>query len=187
MEIKQTIDNAREKFNKAFEHFEAELKKLRTGRAHPNMLDGIMVEAYGTPTPIIQVATVTAPEAQLLQVSPFDPNNLEAITTAIRDDQSLGFNPIDDGRIIRVPIPALTEDRRRDIAKQLGGKGEDANISMRQARHDALKEADQLKKDKSLSDDDYKHLQNQLDEMIQEYKHKIDQASKAKEEEILTI
>ena len=187
MEIKQILDSAREKFDKALEHFESELKKLRTGRAHPSMLDSIIVEAYGTPMPIIQVATVTTPEAQLLQVSPFDPNNLEAISNAIRDDQSLGFNPVDDGRIIRVPIPPLTEERRKEIAKQLNGKAEDANIAMRQARHDGLKEADQLKKDKSLSDDDYKHLQNQLDEMIQEYKQKIEQVSKQKEQEILTI
>lgn len=187
METKQILDSTRDKFNKAYEHFEGELSKLRTGRAHASMLDSIMVEAYGTPTPLNQVATVTAPEATLIQISPYDPNNLAMITQAIKEDQALGLNPTDDGRIIRVPIPPLTEERRRDIAKQLGGKAEDANIAMRQARHEALKEADQLKKDSSLSDDDYKHLQNQLDELIQEFKQKIDESSKAKEKEILTI
>lgn len=187
METKQIIDSTKDKFNKALQHFNGELAKLRTGRAHASMLDGIMVEAYGTPTPINQVATVSAPEATLIQVSPFDPNNLEVIVKAIKEDQALGLNPTDDGRIIRIPIPPLTEERRKEIAKQLSGKAEDANISMRQARHDGLKEADQLKKDKAISEDDYKHLQNQLDELVQEYKQKIDTASKAKEQEILTI
>jgi ribosome recycling factor len=187
METKQILDNARDKFKKALEHFESEIGKLRTGRAHPSMLEGVMVEAYGAPMPLNQVATVSAPEATLIQISPFDPNNLEAINQAIKENQSLGLNPTDDGRIIRVPIPALTEERRKEIAKQLGVKAEDANIAMRQARHDALKEGEQLKKDKAISDDDYKHLQNQLDEMIQEFKQKIDASSKAKEQEILTI
>src|SRR5680860_156447 len=99
-----------EKFELALDHFEDELKKIRTGRAHPGQLDGIKVEVYGTMTPLNQVSNITAPEAQLLQVTPFDPSNMQAISAAIRADQSQGFNPSDDGRIIRVPVPALTED-----------------------------------------------------------------------------
>jgi len=86
------------------------------------MLDGVVVEAYGTPMPLNQVATVTAPEAQMIQITPFDPSNIQAIATAIRNNPSLGMNPSDDGRVVRVPVPALTEDRRRDIVKQVGQK-----------------------------------------------------------------
>ena len=100
-----------EKMNAAFGFFQDELKKVRTGRAHAGMLDGVMVEAYGTKMPLNQVANITAPEAQMLLVTPFDPGNITAITSAIRDNQSLGFNPSDDGRVVRVPVPALTEER----------------------------------------------------------------------------
>ncbi len=124
------VAEADAKFKKAVEHFEEELKKIRTGRAHPGMLDGVMVEAYGVQMPLIQVGTVTAPEAQLLQISPFDPGNIQSIASAIRDNPSLGLNPSDDGRVVRIPIPALTEDRRREIAKQLSGKAEDCNIAI---------------------------------------------------------
>jgi len=110
-----------DKMDHVLEHFADELKKVRTGRAHPDMLSGVVVEAYGQKMPLNQVANVTAPEAQQLLVSPFDPSNIGAITQAIRDDQALGLNPSDDGRVVRVPIPALTEERRHDLVKQLGG------------------------------------------------------------------
>ena len=101
------------KMQAAIEHFEHELAKIRTGRAHPGMLDGIKVVAYGTEMPLNQVANITAPEAQLLQITPFDPSNIQAIAASIRNDQGLGLNPSDDGRVVRVPVPPLTEDRRR--------------------------------------------------------------------------
>src|SRR5689334_6538123 len=119
------VTTAKTKFEAAANHFQDELKKLRTGRAHAGMLDGLMVEAYGTPMPLNQVGNVSAPEAQLLQITPFDPNNIEAISAAIRDNPSLGLNPSDDGRVIRIPIPALTEERRREITKQVSAKLED--------------------------------------------------------------
>jgi ribosome recycling factor len=138
MNPNDVITQAKTKFNNSVEHFEEELKKLRTGRAHGGMLDGVMVEAYGTPMPMNQVANVTAPEAQLLQITPFDPSNLTAISAAIRDNQSLGMNPSDDGHVIRVSIPALTEERRREITKQVGAKLEDCMISLRGTRHETL-------------------------------------------------
>src|SRR6478609_6469447 len=122
MNPSQAITDAQTKFQQANEHFSESLKSLRTGRASAAMLDGVMVEAYGTPMPLNQVATVTAPEAQLIQITPFDPSNLEAIVLAIRNDQGLGLNPSDDGRVVRVPVPSLTEERRRDLAKQVGQK-----------------------------------------------------------------
>ena len=147
MNPQDSVGQADDKFKAQIAHFEQELKKLRTGRAHASMLDGVMVVAYGTPMPIIQVGTVSAPEAQLLQITPFDPSNIQAIASAIRDNPSLGMNPSDDGRVVRIPIPALTTERRQQIVKQLGEKIEDSMIALRQVRHDALAKVDQAKKD----------------------------------------
>lgn len=181
------ISAVTEKAKAALSHFEDELKKIRTGRANPAMLDGVMVEAYGTPMPLNQVATVSAPEAQLLQLTPFDPNNLQAIAQAIRDNQALGMNPTDDGRVIRVPIPPLNEERRREIAKQLSTKAEETMIRLRNVRHEAREEAEGQKKAKQMSEDDFTRFDKQLDELMADYKTKIESLSKAKETEIMTV
>jgi ribosome recycling factor len=151
------------------------------------MLDGITVEAYGTEMPLIQVGSIAAPESQLLQITPFDPNNLEAINAAIRDDQSLGMNPMDDGRVVRVPIPPLTEERRKDIVKILGQKVEDAMISMRSVRHDALKELDEAKKNKVISEDEHKRYADQVEEAMSKAKSNAEEVAKTKESEIMTV
>lgn len=171
----------------AVDHLRDELKKIRTGRAHPSMLDGIFVEVYGTKLPLNQAATITAPEPQLIQVTPFDPANVEAIVSAIRTNQSLGFNPSDDGRIVRVPVPQLTEERRHQIVKQLGEKVEDCRIAIRNIRGDGLKDAKNMKNDKKLSEDDYKRVEKDLDKTVAEYQIIIEQITKTKEKEILTI
>ena len=171
----------------AVSHFEDELKKIRTGRAHPSMLDGIFVEVYGTQLPLNQAATITAPEPQLIQVTPFDPANVAAIVAAIRGNQSLGFNPSDDGRIVRVPVPQLTEERRHQIVKQLGEKVEDCRIALRNIRQDGLKDAKNMKNDKQLSEDDFKRVEKDLDTSIAEFQSKIEEITKVKEKEILTI
>ena len=170
----------------ALEHFETELTKVRTGRAHPDMLSSVMVEAYGSPMPLNQVANVTTPEAQLLQVSPFDPSNVKAIADAIRLS-NLGFNPSDDGRIVRVPIPSLTEERRREMVKSLGEKVEDCRIAMRTIRQDALKDAKRMKDAKELSEDDVKMIEKGIDDDMKEYQSKIDEVFRAKEKEVMTI
>lgn len=171
----------------ALEHFEGELRKVQTGRAQPSMLDGVKVEVYGTHMPLNQAANVTAPEPQLLQITPFDPSNITAITTAIRNDQSLGLNPSDDGRVIRVPVPPLTEERRRQIVKQTGEKVEEARIGLRQARQDALQDAKRQKDAKTLTEDDVKAVEKEIDRLMGEYQGKIDAAFKAKEKDILTL
>lgn len=175
------------KMNQAFAHFEDELKKVRTGRSHPSMLDSIFVEAYGQKMPLNQVANITAPEPQMLQVTPFDPSNLQAIATAIRADQSLGFNPSDDGRVVRVPVPPLTEERRKLLVKQTGEKVEEARIALRAIRQDALKEAKRRKDNKELSEDDVKRVEKEVDKLVVDYQEKIDVTFKAKEKDILTI
>jgi ribosome recycling factor len=187
MNPNQIVDEAKKKFDSSVEHLQGELKKLRTGRAQPSMLDGVMVEAYGTQMPLNQAATIITPEAQLLQITPFDPNNLQAIAAAIRNNQSLGLNPTDDGRVVRVPIPPLTEERRRELTKQIGEKVEDCMIVMRGARHDALKSADNAKKDKTMSEDDVKRVEKQIDELMASQKQAVDQLAKTKETELLTV
>lgn len=187
MSPNQIVDQAKTKFNQAITHFQEELKKVRTGRAHPSMLDGIVVEAYGAEMPLIQVGSISTPEPQLLQITPFDPNNLAAISTAIRNNQSLGMNPMDDGRVVRVPVPPLTEERRRDYVKLVGAKTEEAMISLRNARHDAMDTIDKAKKDKDIGEDDAKRLQKQVDDAMNAAKADAEAAAKAKEQEILTV
>lgn len=176
-----------EKFDLALERFEDELKKVRTGRAHPSMLDSVRVEAYGSMMPLNQVANVTASDAQMLLVNPFDPSNIQAITTAIRTDQSLGFNPSDDGRVVRVPVPPLTEERRKVIVRQVGEKVEEARIALRNVRQDAFKEIKRLKDAKEFSEDDAKRAEKAIDERVTEMNSKIDEIFKSKEKDVLTI
>lgn len=187
MNPNQVVDQAKSKFNHAIEHFKDELKKVRTGRAHPSMLDSVVVEVYGTSMPLIQVASVSAPEAQLLQITPFDPSNLQAISSAIRNNPSLGMNPMDDGRVVRVPIPPLNEERRREYVKVVGGKVEDCMVSLRNARHDAMKAIEQAKKDKEIGEDEASRLGKQVDEAMAAAKTDVESAQKAKESEIMTV
>lgn len=168
-------------------HLEDELKKVRTGRAHPSMLDGVLVEAYGAMMPLNQVANVTVPESQLMQVTPFDPSNLQKIAAAIRNDQSLGMNPSDDGRVVRVPVPPLTTERRQQIVKQLGDKIEETRIAMRNIRQDALKDAKNAKNAKEISEDEQKRVEKQIDVLMSNFQGQIDGLMKAKEQEIMTI
>jgi ribosome recycling factor len=171
----------------AVDHLKDELKKVRTGRAHPSIIEGVIVEAYGVPTPINQVANITAPEAQLLQITPFDPTNLQAIATAIRSDQNLGLNPADDGRVVRVPMPALTEERRKQIVKSLIDTVEEAKVSLRNVRHEALKDAKSKKENKELSEDDVKRIEKEVTEYVVSFQKQIDEAHKAKEQELMTV
>lgn len=187
MTPQQIVSDAQTEFDKAVERFKDALKTLRTGRASASMLDGVTVEAYGIATPLNQVANVSAPEAQLLQITPFDPTNLQAIVSAIRDNQSLGLNPSDDGRVVRVPVPALNEERRRDLAKQVGQKQEDAMIAARSVRHDALDLINEAKKDGDIGEDDAKRLTTQVEEAMTKLKNEADRAAKAKEAEIMTV
>ena len=187
MTPQQIVTDAQAKLNQSVERFQDGLKGLRTGRASASMLDGITVEAYGTPMPLIQVATVTAPEAQLIQITPFDPNNLQAISEAIRNNQALGLNPSDDGRVVRVPIPPLNEERRRELAKQVGQKQEDAMIALRSVRHDALSLINEAKKDKDIGEDDAKRLTTQVEEAMNKAKNDVETIAKSKEAEIMTL
>ena len=174
----------RKKMEGVVERFKDEMRKVRTGRAHPDMLSGIKVEAYGQFMPLNQVANITAADATLLVVTPFDPSNIQAIASAIRADQALGLNPADDGRVIRVPIPPLTEERRKEIVKTASGKVEDAKKAIRNAREDARKA---VKNAEEMSEDIKKRAEKEIDELTKEFTDKIDAEFKAKSDEIMKI
>jgi ribosome recycling factor len=184
---KEVFSELKDKLSGVQEHFTNELKKLRTGRAHPSMVEDVMVEAYGVMTPLKQLATITTPEPQLIQISPFDPSNVASISASIRNNQTLGFNPVDDGRLVRIQVPALTTERRQLIVKQLGEKLEEAHIGIRKARHDALDTVDKAKKAKEVGEDDAKRMQSEVDAQINSAKSSVESLAKAKETEILTV
>jgi ribosome recycling factor len=187
MDSNQVVANTLTKLEEAVSHFVDALKSIRTGRANASMLDGVMVEAYGTPMPLKQVANVVAVDAQLLQVTPFDPSNIATISEAIRNNQALGLNPSDDGKVIRLPIPPLTEERRREMTKQISEKVEDCLVRMRNIRHEAMDSIDQLKKDKDVGEDEAKRLQKKVEDMMGEQRKKVEDNAKDKEKEILTL
>ncbi|MGH7234563.1 MAG: ribosome recycling factor [Candidatus Saccharimonadales bacterium] len=187
MDTANVIAKAEAAFKAAHAHLSTELARLRTGRAHPGMLDGVMVEAYGTQMPLNQVGGITVPESQLLQITPFDPTNLQAIAAAIRNNQSLGLNPTDDGRVVRVQIPPLTEERRRELSKQIGEKMEDALVRMRTVRHDVLRQLETAKKEKQISEDDFHRSEKAIDEAMNNVRLQMDASAKSKENELLSI
>lgn len=187
MDTNRTTQETKTKLAAVTEHFQQEIAKIRTGRAHPGMLDGIMVESYGQPMPLKAVASVSAPEAQLLQITPFDPANLQAIASSIRDNPSFDLTPTDDGRVVRIQIPPLTAESRASMVKILGQKVEDAMISARQVRQDAFKRAEAGEKDKSISKDDRSRFEKQVDELMSNQKTQIETLAQAKEQEITTL
>lgn len=163
--------------------FQDEMKKVRTGRAHPDMLSNIKVEAYGQFMPLNQVANVTVNDGTMLLVTPFDPSTIQNIAAAIRNDVSLGLNPADDGHVVRVPVPPLTEERRKEIVKTASSKVEDAKIAIRNVREDARKEL----KSAELPEDVTKKAEKAIDELTKTYTDKIDAVFKAKSAEIMAI
>ena len=187
MNPNQVLQETKTKLATATEHFKQEIGKIRTGRAHPGMLDAVMVEVYGQPMMLKAVAGISAPEAQLLQITPFDPTNLKAISDAIRDNQSLGLTPMDDGRVVRISIPPLTAETRQQMAKILGQKVEDCLITARNLRHDAIKQAEQAEKDRQIGKDERFNFEKQIDDLLAKQKADVDGLAKSKEHEILTV
>ena len=173
--------------DKGLEFFRQKLNSVRTGRAHPDMLDDVKVEEYGTILPLTQTANIVANEAMLITVTPFDSNNLQAITKAIRNDRSLGLNPSDNGKVILVPIPSLTEERRREIVKQTSEKVEEARVGIRNSRQDAIKDIKRLKEDKKISEDDAHRFEKEVQSAVDKVQDQIEQIFKDKEKELMTV
>ena len=178
------VKEDRKKMEGIIERFKGEMKKVRTGRAHPDMIAGVKVEVYGQFMPLNQVANITAADATLLVVTPFDPTNIQAIAAAIRGDQSLGLNPSDDGRVIRVPIPALTEERRKEIVKTASAKVEEAKVAIRNVREEARKA---VKIATEMGEDVKKRAEKEIDELTKEFNDKVESEFKAKSEEIMKL
>jgi ribosome recycling factor len=181
------IESYTGRFETVLNHFEEELKKVRTGRAHPEMLDSVMVEVYGAKMPLNQVASASVPEPQQLLITPFDPANIQAIATAIRNDQTLGLNPSDDGRHVRITLPPLNEERRREIVKNLGDKTESARVSLRSVREEARKNAKLQKEAKTFGEDELQRIEKQIDAEVAKFNSRIDEILRAKETEIMTL
>jgi ribosome recycling factor len=187
MNPSQVVSETKTKLTQATEHFKLEIGKIRTGRAHPGMLDSVSVEVYGQTMPLKAVAGITAPEAQLLQISPFDPTNLQAISDSIRNNPSLGLNPADDGRVVRIQIPPLTQETRQAMVKILNQKVEETMITARQLRHEALHQGNQAEKNKLIGKDERLRFEKQIDEQLADQKAQIEALQAAKEKEISTI
>lgn len=185
--VRDTLDAANPKMDKALVHLEEELKGLRTGRASVALVDGLQVEYFGSMQPLKAVASITTPDAKTIAITPWDRGQLQVIEKAIREAQSLGLNPSNDGATIRLNIPPMTEERRRDITKVLGQKVEECRIALRNIRHEALDEVKKLEKAKQATQDDLKFAETELNKKIDQYQAKIEAISAVKEKEIMEV
>lgn len=174
------------RMNKAIEALEEEFRGLRTGRATPALIERVMVDYYGTPTPLKQLAVISAPEPQLLLVRPYDPGSLSAIEKAILQ-ADLGFNPNNDGRVVRVPIPRLTEERRREMVKQVKRRVEEARVALRNVRRDALNDLRDFEEEKLISEDELKRAQEDLQKLTDQMIKQVDELGERKEQELLEV
>jgi ribosome recycling factor len=184
--IDDVLGELRGAIEKAKEALRRELGKLRTGRAHPGMLDSLRVDYYGQTTPLAQMATVSAPEPRLLTVKPWDKSQVPHVEKAIRESD-LGLNPQKDGDLIRIPVPALSEERRKELVKVAKKHGEDCKVSIRKARHDALDMLSEMKTSGDASEDDVDRAKKKAEEIVSEGGASVDQIIAAKEKEILVV
>jgi ribosome recycling factor len=183
---KDAAASAKLRMEKAVDDFRKELATLRTGRANATLLDSVRVDYHGTPMPVNQLGTVTTPDATMIVISPWDPSAVPLIDKAIRTTD-LGLNPTNDGKVVRVPIPALTEDRRKDIVKQLHKVLENHRTAVRNVRRDLKEAIEKLEKDKKISEDEKKRALDDLEKLSQAETKKIEDLSAVKEREIMSI
>jgi ribosome recycling factor len=178
--------NVEQKMAKSLEALKADLGKIRTGRAHTGILDHVMVEYYGSPTAINQVANVTLTDARTIGVQPYEKNMIGPIEKAIRDSD-LGLNPATNGDLIRVPMPMLTEERRRDLIKVVKSEGEDAKIAVRNIRRDANEQLKKLLKDKEVGEDEERRAQDDVQKLTDRFVAEIDKALQSKETDLMAV
>jgi ribosome recycling factor len=182
--IKEVEANAKSRMEKAMTDLQHAISTIRTGRASLSIFDGLKVDYYGTPTPLNQLANLHVPEPSMITIQPWDVSQIAAIEKAIRTSD-LGLNPANDGKIVRVPIPPLTEERRKEIVKRLHHVAEDHRVALRNVRRDANEHAKKLLKDKTISEDEERRGLDEIQKMTDGYIAKVDAAAKAKEKEIL--
>jgi ribosome recycling factor len=186
MSLADVKKNAQDRMNKSIETLRADLAKVRTGRAHTGILDHIMVEYYGSPTPLTGVANVTLIDARTIGVQPFEKKMLTTVEKAIRD-ADLGLNPSSFGEMIRVPTPALTEERRKEMVKLVKSEAEDAKIAVRNIRRDANEQLKKMVKDKTASEDDERRASDDIQKLTDKFVADIDKLVAEKEKEVLTV
>lgn len=179
-------NDAKTRMEKSFESLKADFGGLRAGRAHASLLDGITVEAYGSPTPLSQVGTVSVPDARTLSVSVWDKGLAKAVEKAIRESD-LGLNPVSDGQLIRIPIPPLSEERRKELVKVAGKYAEQGKVAVRNVRRDALDGIKKLKKDNAISEDEEKKYENEVQKLTDETIKKIEDELARKEKDIMQV
>jgi ribosome recycling factor len=184
--ISEVIAELEKDITKAHEALKRELAKIRTGRAHPSLLESVRVEIYGSQMPISQCATVAAPEARMLTVKPWDKTQLKAIEKAIVQSP-LGLNPQSDGDILRIPMPPLTAERRKDLAKIVKKNGEDTKVAVRKARHDAKDMLENLKTEGEISEDELERAQKKVEELIQKGVGEIDAIIARKDKDLTEV
>jgi ribosome recycling factor len=186
MAVKDEVAQIRKRMEKAIDDIRKELASIRTGRASISILDNIQVDYYGTPTPINQVAQLGTPDPTLVTVQPYDVSLVGPIEKSIRASD-LGLNPSNDGRLIRIPIPPLTEERRKQLAKHVHKVLEEHRTAVRNIRRDGNEHLKKMLKDKTISEDDEKHALAEIQKLTDDYIHKLEEVAKKKEQEILTV
>jgi ribosome recycling factor len=184
--INDVLEDTKTRMQKSIAALESDLRSVRTGRASPALVENLMVEYYGTPTPLNQLSTIAAPEPTLLTIRPWDANVLPEIERAILKSD-LGLTPNNDGQIIRLGIPPLTEERRRDLVKLVGKRGEEGRVAVRNIRRDALQDLADLQKESLISEDEYYRARDRVQELTDKYIGEINDIVRAKETEIMEI
>jgi len=184
-EVQLVYEMAKERMEKALEHLDNELVRIRAGKANIHILDGVVVDYYGSPTPLNQVSNISTPDAKTIMVQPWEKTMIGPIEKALLNS-NVGITPSNNGEVIRLSIPPLTEERRRDLFKQVKNEGEHARVSMRNSRRDANDEYRQMQKE-GLSEDDVKIAEERIQKLIDEFTEKVEKIVEAKEKEIMTI
>jgi ribosome recycling factor len=184
MPVKEIVNECESKMKKAVEVLHSELKTVRTGRASTGLVENIKVDYYGTPTPLKQMATLAAPQADMIVIKPFDPTSVKEIEKAIRSSD-LSIAPVVDGKLIRLNVPPLSEERRKQLAAQAKQTGEQTKVSIRNIRREANKQLEKKQKDKLITEDDLEKGKNQIDDITKEYTDKVDSIIKDKSDEIM--
>lgn len=184
--VKDIIESKHAAFQKTVDHFVEEAGTLRTGRANPGIVEGLLVEYYNAQTPLKQISSISVPEPRQIVISPWDKGSLTQIEAAIRESD-LGLNPVNDGSVVRITLPALTEERRRDLVKTLNSRAEEARISIRNIREDIWKEIQEAEKEGLIGEDDKFRGKDDLQKVVDEYNTKLEAVREKKEGEIMTV
>ena len=184
--INDILANAKERMVKAVEALQHDLMAIRTGRASPALVERLMVDYYNVPTPLQQLASISVPEAQTLLIRPFSPSDVSAIEKAIAKSD-IGLTPNNDGQQIRLTIPALTEERRRDLTKQVARRAEEARVAVRNIRRDEINDLREMERESMISEDDLHRGQDRIQEITDDYIKRVDEIARDKDEEIMTI